>query len=331
MRSVMINEEREMTLVDLPEPELSPSEVRLKVAYCGICGSDLHFRTVPEMFPDGTVPGHEASAVVVETGAEVTSLRAGDRVTVNPFDPCGECAQCLAGNPLYCPTAGDTGMGLGGPRRGAYAETVAVEAAMCIPLPDELSDEDAALSEPLAVGVHAVARAELAPQEPVIVIGAGPIGAVTALALRADGFEDVHVIELSPQRRERLAEIGFSVSEGLDGYEGDAPAAAFECAGVPQTATLAAECVRRGGRVMLVGMATKPLTFDSIQLILNETELRACCAYTPEDFSRAVDLLASGAVPGAPLISRIADLDDVAEVFRDLEGPTTDLKVLLKP
>jgi threonine dehydrogenase-like Zn-dependent dehydrogenase len=222
-------------------------------------------------------------------------------------------------------------MGLGGSRPGAYAETVAVEAAMCIPLPDGISDEDAALSEPLAVGVHAVARAELSPLEPVIVIGAGPIGAVTALALRAEGFGDVHVIELAPQRRERLAELGFSTSEGITGYEGDAPAAAFECAGVPQTATLAADCVRPAGRVMLVGMATKPLTFDAIKLILNETELRACCAYSPADFSRAVDLLVSGAVPGGPLISRIADLDDVAAVFRDLEGPTAELKVLLKP
>jgi 2-desacetyl-2-hydroxyethyl bacteriochlorophyllide A dehydrogenase len=331
MRSAMINQARELEIVDLPEPQLSPSEVRLRVSYCGVCGSDLHLRTVPEIYPDGTVPGHEASGVVIEVGSEVGSLRLGDRVTVNPFNPCGVCPQCLAGNFTHCPTAGKTGMGLGGERPGAYAETVAVEAAMCIPLPDEISDEHAALSEPLAVGVHAVARAEISPGQPTIVIGAGPIGAVTALALRAEGFDDVHLIELSPERRERAAELGFSVSEGIDGYEGDAPAAVFECAGVPQAATLAADCVRPEGRVMLVGMATKPLSFDGIALILNETELRACCAYSPADFSRAVDLLVSGAVPGGPLISRIADLDDVAEVFRDLEGPTTDLKVLLKP
>jgi 2-desacetyl-2-hydroxyethyl bacteriochlorophyllide A dehydrogenase len=254
----------------------------------------------------------------------------GDRVTMNPFNPCGECPRCLAGLETRCTKAASDGMGLGG-RAGAYAETVTVSESMCIQLPNELDDRRAALSEPVAVGVHAVARAEVTVGEPVVVIGAGPIGVVTAMALRAQGFADVHVIERAFDRRSRVESMGFSASEGEEGYEGDAVAAAFECAGVPETATLAAAMVRPMGRVVLVGMATRPLVFDGIQLVLNETEIRASSAYTRDDFAQAVELLASDAIPGEELISRVADLAEINQVFTDLDGPTTDLKVLLKP
>ncbi len=189
MRAIEVTEERTLTEAEIGDPSPDPGDVVVEVAYCGICGSDLHMLPSPAISP-GTVMGHEFSGRIAAVGDGVEGWSEGDRVAVIPMDPCGECPNCLAGNEHLCMQAPLRGHGLGG-RPGAYAERVTAPASSLVALPDALSDEQGALVEPLAVGVHAVAIAGADPADPAVVLGAGPIGVMTALAARAAGYERV--------------------------------------------------------------------------------------------------------------------------------------------
>jgi len=181
VRAVTVAEDRRLVAVDCPAPQPGPGQVLLDVSYCGICGSDLHFRELPELFPAGTVPGHEFSGRIVALGDGVGGWSAGDRVCVLPFGQCGECAACQAGNEQVCPHAVSNGVGLGTGRPGAYAGQVVADERMLFSLPDSVNDRAGTFVEPLAVAIRAVDRARVVADEVVLVLGAGPIGLLTAL------------------------------------------------------------------------------------------------------------------------------------------------------
>src|SRR5919198_4636764 len=199
MRGVAIGPDRRLVPTELEERPLGPEEVRVRVAFCGICGSDIHLRASPAV-PPGAVMGHEFSGTVSEVGEGVKGFSSGDRVAVFPFAPCGECPNCLRGDYHVCQQAASTGLGLG-INPGAYAESVVVAESMLIPLPDELSLEHGALVEPLAVALHGIDIGQASAGDACVVIGAGPIGVMTALALEARGVERVLVIERNERRR----------------------------------------------------------------------------------------------------------------------------------
>ena len=166
MRAVMVAEDRRLVVVECPAPQPGPGQALVEVSYCGICGSDLHFREVPELFPAGTVPGHEFSGRIVVVGDGVDAWSAGDRVCVLPFAQCGECSSCRAGNEQVCPHAVGNGVGLGTGRPGAYAGRVVVDDRMLFPLPDSVDDRAGTLVEPLAVAIRAVDLARVARMSP---------------------------------------------------------------------------------------------------------------------------------------------------------------------
>jgi threonine dehydrogenase-like Zn-dependent dehydrogenase len=174
--------------------------VLLDVRYCGICGSDLHMLGMPaEMIPAGHVLGHEFTGVVADLGPGVDGWDAGERVTVLPMVSCGECYACRTGHLNLCEKGINHGPGIG--RQGAYAESVVVPAGMLRRLPAAVSDADGALVEPLAVAIRAIRLSGATPQEPVCVLGAGPIGVLTVAGLRARGFGQVAVVEPTAGRR----------------------------------------------------------------------------------------------------------------------------------
>jgi 2-desacetyl-2-hydroxyethyl bacteriochlorophyllide A dehydrogenase len=332
VRAVEVGEDRLLRVIEVEPLAPGPGQVQLEVAFCGICGSDLHFRDVPELFPAGSIPGHEFSGRIAALGPGVRGWEVGQRVCVLPFAQCGECEACLRGDEQVCPHAVARGVGLGTGRPGAYAERVTVDERMLFALPEAVDDRAAALTEPLAVAVRAVAVCETAAHEPVTVIGAGPIGVLTALVLRERGYERVRLVSRNPARAALAAELGLDVAGIEEAAAGEPPACVFECAGTPAAARLATELARPLGRVVLVGFALEPLDLNAAPILIGELTLRGVIAYTRADFAGAIELLASGAIPAARLIGQVLELDAAEQAFRSLTSPgNTQLKILLAP
>lgn len=339
MRSVEVASDRALVVVDRAEPVPGSGQVVVEVAFCGICGSDLHFRDVPALFPEGTVPGHEVAGRIVGVGDSVTGWQAGDRVCVFPFAQCGSCAYCLSGSEQVCPEAIVRGVGLGTGRPGGYAERMLVDESMLFALPDGIDDRAGTFVEPLAVAVRAVAKAELAAGERVAVLGAGPIGLLTAIVLRERGFEHTVLVSRNAARGEQAAALGLPVAtlaeverDGLTERLGGPPACVLECAGSAAAARLAVDLVAPLGRVVLVGIAMEPLDLSAPALVLKEAEIRGALAYRRADYAEAIALLAGGRVPTGELITGSAGLDDAEAMFQALTSRgNTHLKVLLQP
>jgi 2-desacetyl-2-hydroxyethyl bacteriochlorophyllide A dehydrogenase len=337
MRALQVTEARGLAEAELPDPKPGPGEVAIEVAYCGICGSDLHMLPSAAI-PPGTVMGHEFSGTVAALGEGVRGLEPGQRVCVLPMDPCGECIACRDGNGHLCLQAAVRGHGLGG-RAGAFAERVTAPARNVFALPDELSDQHGALVEPLAVAVHAVGLGAAEPSDPVVVLGAGPIGVMTALALRASGYQSLVVVEPGERRRRRVEDFGLAAA-GLEGVHtaaiealaGELPVAVFECAGHPSALGLALELVRPAGTVLAMGVLEEPVPINQLLLIIKEARIQGSMAYGPSDFERSIELIASGAIPADELVTEVAPLGRAQELFEQLRRPGTEqLKVLLHP
>jgi 2-desacetyl-2-hydroxyethyl bacteriochlorophyllide A dehydrogenase len=234
--------------------------------------------------------------------------------------------------------AATTGLGLG-LRPGAYAESVVVDGSMLVRIPDELSFEHGALVEPLAVALHGVQIGEAESGDRCVVIGAGPIGAMTALALRARGIERVLVVERNERRQERMRDLGFE-AVGLEGvhdrvlswFGGEAGDVVLECAGNPAAPQLAIELVRARGIVALLGVLEEPVQISQLVLLIKEAQIRGSFAYRRTEFEEAVELLAAGRLPVDRLITGTAPLEAAQAMFERLENPATaDIKILLTP
>ena len=331
MRAVSIAEDRRLVAGEHPLPSPAAGQALLEVAYCGICGSDLHFRDVPELFPAGTVPGHEMSGRIVGLGDGLPAWQLGDRVTVLPFAQCGECELCRSGQEQVCPHAIPNGVGLGTGRPGAYAEQVIVDGRMLFALPDSVDDRGGALTEPLAVAVRAVEQSGLSRDQPAVVLGGGAIGMLTALVLADRGFDQVALVSRNPARAELATALGLT-AVSPDDLPAQAAACVFECAGTPAAARLAIELVRPLGRVMLVGVSLEPLDLAAPALLFNEVELHGVLAYSRANFAAAIGMLAEGRIPVDALITATAPLEDAEAMFQALSARANPhLKVLLVP
>ena len=334
MRRVEVADDRSLVLMEGAVEEPGAGQALLDVSFCGICGSDLHFRDVPELFPSGTVPGHELSGRIAALGEGVSGWSVGDRVTVLPFAQCGECESCVGGNEQVCRSAVENGVGLGTGRAGGYAEQMIVDERMLFALPDTVSDRAGTLVEPLGVAVRAVNTAALSPSDPVLVIGAGPVGLLTALVLRERGFERLAVVSRNAARAGRAESFGLRTVPLTDAGEeaGEGVACVFECAGTPTAARLAVELVRPLGKVMLVGLSLEPLDLPAPLIVLRELTIRGVLTYTRAEFADAIGLLASRRIPGDDLITATARLEDAESMFQTLTSPgNTHVKVVLQP
>jgi 2-desacetyl-2-hydroxyethyl bacteriochlorophyllide A dehydrogenase len=337
VRAIAIAEDRSLETTELTERPLEANEARVRVAFCGICGSDLHMRPSPAL-PPGTVMGHEFSGTIGELGADVHGFSVGDRVAVYPFASCEQCPNCRRGDHHVCQQAATTGLGLGA-NPGGYAESVVVRDSMLVPIPDDLSLEDGALVEPLAVGLHGLNVGEARPGDRCVVIGAGPIGVMTAFALRARDIEDVLVVEKNERRQERVRSFGFDAIgledvhvKVIDAFGGDLPDRVFECAGNPAAPQLAIELVRSRGVIVLLGVLEEPVEISQLVLLIKEAQIRASFAYRRDEFEEAVELLTAGKLPTQRLITGIAPLEQAQKMFELLEDPGTEqIKILLVP
>jgi L-iditol 2-dehydrogenase len=327
-----------MPLEERPEPVAGPGQVVVAVRASGICGSDVHgFTGSTGRRRIGVVMGHEAAGEVIAAGNGVERLRVGDRVVLRSILPCGRCDRCLQGQPNLCLERQGLGMQLD----GAYAERVVVPEAMADPIPDSLSFEDAALVEPLAVAMHAVELAPFGPADTVAIVGAGPIGLLTLLAVRRRGAGRILVTDRDPHRlglaRALGADKAIDVAAGdpvervLAATDGRGADAVLEAVGIAPTVAQSIAIARPGGTVTWVGNSAPEVPVAMQQVVTRELTIRGAYGFVDE-FARAIDALAAGWSDAHGLIERKAPLEDGEGLFRDLAAGTVPaVKVVLEP
>ncbi len=321
---------------DSPPHPPGPGEVRLDIAYGGICGTDVHiyFGHMDHRVRIPQVIGHEMSGTVAEVGGGVAEFKVGDKVVVRPVASCGRCPACLAGHYNVCHHINVLGVDTPGCLQGSWT----VPAEKLHRLPDDIDLKLAALVEPAAVAAHAVRNGQVAEKEHVVVIGAGPIGILVALESKLKGA-GVLVAEINPFRIKLAREFGMEV---VNPKEADLPAyvsektggagadAVFEVTGLAPGAEMMTKLVRARGRIVIVGIFAGPVPVDLGQFIWRELRAQGVRLYEPEDFETAIPLVASRAVPWDRLISDVRPLERVQETFEEIERGANFMKVLLK-
>jgi 2-desacetyl-2-hydroxyethyl bacteriochlorophyllide A dehydrogenase len=342
MKAAVFTGIKEIVVQEVETPRAGPDDVVLSVAACGICGSDLHTYLHGSFVEPGQVMGHEFVGEVIEAGPGVQGVAVGDRLTASPLVPCNECARCAEGRYNLCAKAWTQGIAYGRP--GAFADVVRIPDATVgrnvFPLGADVSDEAGALVEPLAVAVHAVKLAGPIEGATAVVLGLGTIGQQVAQTLRARGAGRVIGVDVSDLRLNAAAELGTEVIDGragtaeelarLLGPDGEIDAV-FECSGVPAVADTALEVIRAGGTIVVLALYDDPITFNPTVLVQKEIRFQGSIAYTGDDFADAVDLIASGRVGAAPLITQRHRLDDIGEAFEVQLQKDRSLKVLVTP
>jgi (R,R)-butanediol dehydrogenase / meso-butanediol dehydrogenase / diacetyl reductase len=309
-------------------------EVRLDVAYCGICGTDLHIAhgAMDSRVRTPQVIGHEMSGVVAELGAGVAGFCVGDPVVVRPLD---SRAETPADRGFSHISAGLRFLGIDAP--GAFQRSWTVPAFTLHRLPEGVELRAAALVEPLAVACHDVRRAELEAGETAVVIGAGPIGLLIALVARAEGARVV-VSEVHAARLQLATELGFETIDpgAVDAAErvaeltdGICAEVVFEVSGAPAAALSMTQMASVRGRIVVVAIYPEAQPVRLFDLFWKELQLRGARVYEPADYARAIELLAAGTLPVDRLISRVEPLERLPAVFEELRAGTSDIKVIM--
>ena len=343
MKAVALRGVGNMELVDVAEPEAGQGELKLRVRYCGVCGSDLHeFQSaVITLMTNRQSPimGHEFSGEIVAVGAGVEGFAVGDVVTVNPQEPCGECLYCKSDRSNLCLSARLLGLGYHSP--GAFAEYLCARASHAVKVAPDAPADQLALTEPLAVAMHALNQGGLQPGETVFIAGTGPIGALCVAAARRAGAGRVVVSEPAAKRRALAQSLG--ADEVIDPSE--APAAprvlelteglgvdlAVECVGIRAALDDCAVATKRGGRIVVAGVFEQPTPIILLRTMAFEHHIVGAFAYR-EEFAEAAQLIASGQIDVSPVISRTISLSEVPEIFTELAADRDRYhKVLVSP
>jgi len=322
MKSVAVTGTQQLTMLHTPIPDCGPEDVLVRVAFCGICGSDVprYFDGAVHGFPQ--VLGHEFSGTIAAVGENVTDVRPGDRVAVAPLVPCHACGQCRAGHPSLCPRYSF----IGSRQQGALAEYVRVPAANVV-LVGDLPLRVAALVEPLTVALHAIELVGVRPGQDAAVLGSGVIGLMSVISLRAKGARTVTVVDVNPWVLEVAKRFGATYA--IDSSRTDpmehfaavgAPDLVIESAGAAPTRRLALEVAAKNGAVVFVGTPTTDLTLDPDtfehilrkELTLRGSWMSYSAPFPGGEWSRAVRLLSDAEHP-EEIITHEFSLDEVAD------------------
>jgi L-iditol 2-dehydrogenase len=312
-----------MELQEVPDPDPGPGEVVIASRASAICGSDLHgFREASPRRVPPLIMGHETVGEIAATGEGVEPSLVGRRVVLKPIVGCGTCDECRAGDINHCATGRLVGRDL----PGGFAERFVVPERAAVPIPPDMPDDVATLTEPLANAVHVASRG-VRPGDRVFVIGAGPIGVLMARAAMLFGATDVHVTDPVAERL-RLAEAQGAVALNAGGDPGDAVRAAtggrgpdlvIDAAGFEATWALGLRAVRTGGRIYQVGLGAASGSLDYFAVLGKEATITGSYAWTDDDFARALDLLAAGEVDPTGWITRMP-LEGGQSAFEELTG-----------
>ncbi|ROZ89494.1 alcohol dehydrogenase catalytic domain-containing protein [Gordonia sp. OPL2] len=321
-------------IAEVPDPTAGPGDLVLAVAATGVCGSDLS--TAP-LLPDGTIMGHEFAGVVVAAGTDVEEQwPLGSPVASMPVIGCTRCRACVTGDIAHCPDAEAVGLGLA---PGALAEYVRVRAASSVRL-DLLAGsasvvvEDAALAEPLAVGLHAVTRAQVAPDDRVLVLGAGPVGLAVLHWMSRMPSGEIVCSDPSVGRRAAALEIGADVAvapDEISALRGNGFDVVVECVGKPGMVAAAVDASGVHGTVVIAGVCMGEDTFLPVAGVVKETTVHFVSYYTKAEFTAATRAVVTGAVDSSLFVTERVGLGDVGRVFDELRAPGDQRKVLIAP
>ena len=337
MKAVFLTGLRQLELRDVPEPvlqkELNPRDVLLQVDVVGVCGSDMHYyragRIGDQIIEFPWIVGHECSATVLDIGDAVEHLRVGDRVAVDPLVWCGNCDQCLAGRENTC--RNQKFMGCPGQLPGCLAERIIMPAASCFAVPDEIDAVVAALIEPLTIGMHAHRLAKSLSQETfpaggpdVCILGCGPIGLCTLLALRAAGPATVYVTDIRDNRSELAEQLGadwggnphkIDIVAAINNRQGQGADIVFECAGEQETFDQAIELVKPGGKVLVVGIPE----FDRYSISADSLRRKEITIQSVRRQNQcipgAIELAASGNIELESMVTHHFGFEETQEAF----------------
>ncbi|MFH1650567.1 MAG: zinc-binding dehydrogenase [Chloroflexota bacterium] len=337
MKAGILKEVGRFAIEELPMPKAKPDSAVVKVKYCAVCGADLGRFKRETNFGVGLM-GHEFCGELVEVGSELTGWKVGDRVTVDPITYCHQCYYCLSGRQNLC-----RNRKVGGyfDVPGAYAEYIEVLPEQLFRTPEGMDDKKATMTQCLAVSLHGVKMAEVKLLDNVIVIGAGPIGLMALLLVKAMGAGQTIVFAKGEGRKKVSKKLGADhvidakdigerdeVNKLTNGIGADV---VLECSGGADAFINALTMARVGGRVTIVGGYKGPSTIHTTDIYQREVTVNGSLAYTHEEFGEALELIARGMVNVDPLITSIEPLDNIQAGFERLRELGDEVKVVIAP
>lgn len=326
---------------DFPDPIPATAGVVVDVAYCGVCGTDVHAYASGRAYTPA-ICGHEWTGTISAAGPSVTRLAEGDRVVVGVPAPCGTCPACLAGQTGQCTTCSAFAHGRdpGAPPHGGFAPRIAVSVDRVLAAHPDLDDETLAQVEPVTVSLHAVNRSGLRAGDTAVVLGAGPVGITTMQCAAAAGAGPILVIEPSDTRRALVRALGANavatpeaaadlVSEQTGGLGADV---VYECVGGGDALGAAVDLARRGGSVCMIGLGDTSVSIDPATWLRKEITVTAALGYLHHEFASAMEMLADGRVRVDALHTSTTNIEGLAAVLDELaSGRSTQMKVLVNP
>ena len=336
MRAAVYQGGQRFEVQELATPEPGPGQVLVKVNRSAICGTDVH-AFMYDIAPPGSVIGHEIAGVVAKVGSGVTRLSEGQRVVAGGGDP----PEGFASPMRTMPRFNYRTMGFTGGATGGYAEYQLLPEWRPTPIPDNVPDAVAALTEPCSVAVRAVRRSAIRLGDTVAVLGAGPIGMLVLQAALAAGAGRVIVSEPAPARAEAARALGATavidpreedvVERLVELTGGHGPEVVFDCAGLGATLDQAFDATRRNGQVVLVAVPWEPLSVEPVNWMGREVDFRVSFASDPEDWRIALEMLSMGRISADALMSEASfiELEQIQEAFEGLMQPSSQLQVVI--
>jgi 2-desacetyl-2-hydroxyethyl bacteriochlorophyllide A dehydrogenase len=333
MRAVIVEKPGDVRVDEVPDPEIGPKDVLVKVVACGICGTDIHI--IDGEFPPTTypiIPGHEFGGTVIAVGDEVVGVKPGDRVGVDPTLNCGECYFCQRGQGNLCERWNAVGVGH---HAGGFAECVAVPERTVYPIPDDMSFKAAALIEPVSCVVHGMHLLQPRPGDSYAIYGAGPMGLQNAQVARFNGARVVAIIDINPSRLDIARSFGFDVvGASLDEVRHVAPRGfdnVIEATGKTKVAERAIDAVIRRGKLLLFGVCPpgEKACYDAFKIYNEEITIVGTMAVL-NSYGPAIDIINAGAIDVDKMVTHtfpLADFCHAVELVRRGEG----LKIQIDP
>ncbi len=340
MKAAVLHKARDLRLEDVPTPAYGPNDVLVKIKSVGICGSDVHYWRTGHIgdfvVREPMILGHEVAGVVSEIGDNVTHLKPGDRVALEPGIPCRRCEACKTGRYNLCPKVRFFATP---PVDGALSDYAVSPADFAYKIPDSLSLEAAALIEPLSVGIHACRRGNLSAGQSVFIAGAGPIGLTSLMAAKAFGATEIFISDVRSHRLEIAKKLGathaFDAREDAEAIVHEATGGrgvdlAIECAGAELALVSCLKAAKSGGTIVVVGLGdNSDYTVPMVELAIKELDIKGIFRYV-YTYPAAVNLLASGAVDVEAMVTHHFDFKDTLKGFEYAEkGLDGAVKVMI--